>query len=286
MTQNIISFDVGIKNLAFCLLEVNAAAGEVDVKQWGIINLITETPNYCNHCKDKGKYRLAKWRKQDVLYCQTHGKQSDWKVPDSQWLRLEKLKNVELQALADTVSTTRPSMPKKSDVFAYLDEHRKNTYLDTIHVPKAKDVDIVVLGKALMERLDKILSGEKVDIVLVENQIGTIALRMKTLQGMLYQYFIMRYVNCEVVTVSSSNKLKLKDDLHDPMAPTSYAERKKQAVILAKTALLQLLPSSHLQWIQLLESSKKKDDLADSLLQGLWYLKERLKVSHTMFDNS
>jgi hypothetical protein len=29
--------------------------------------------------------------------------------------------------------------------------------------------------------------------------------------------------------------------------------------------------------------SKKKDDLADAFLQGLWYLKERVKLDNPLF---
>ena len=44
--------------------------------------------------------------------------------------------------------------------------------------------------------------------VLIENQISPIATRMKTLQGMLTQYYIDHLENVDITFVSSVNKLK------------------------------------------------------------------------------
>ena len=62
----------------------------------------------------------------------------------------------------------------------------------------------------------------KIDIVCVENQIGPLALRMKTLQGMIMQHFIEKEIPL-VEEISASNKLKEFLDLKK----TTYAERKK-----------------------------------------------------------
>ena len=45
--------------------------------------------------------------------------------------------------------------------------------------------------------------------VIIENQIGPLAIRMKTIQGMIVQYFIMSNLNVEHIEfISASNKLK------------------------------------------------------------------------------
>ena len=44
-------------------------------------------------------------------------------------------------------------------------------------------------------------------MVLIENQIGPIALRMKTLQGMIMQHFIERGIPL-IEEISATNKLK------------------------------------------------------------------------------
>ena len=48
----------------------------------------------------------------------------------------------------------------------------------------------------------------KIDTVIIENQISTLASRMKTLQGMITQYFIMKNIP-QIEFISASCKLKL-----------------------------------------------------------------------------
>jgi hypothetical protein len=105
----------------------------------------------------------------------------------------------------------------------------------------------------------------KIDIVIIENQISTIASRMKTLQGMLAQYFIMKDVPC-IEFISASNKLKM----FMTKKKTTYTERKLESVEVTKE-LLEKLPLLK-EYKGILDKNKKKDDLADCFLQGIYYL--------------
>ena len=68
-----------------------------------------------------------------------------------------------------------------------------------------------------------------VQCVIVENQIGPLALRMKTLQGMIMQHFIEK--ECQIVEeVSPLNKLK--EFINNKK--TSYSERKKMGIEITK----------------------------------------------------
>ena len=72
--------------------------------------------------------------------------------------------------------------------------------------------------------LDELLSSYKFDVILIENQIGRNAIKMKTIQGMLNMYFVMReYDNTNIINYNAVHKLKyfLKNK------KTTYAERKK-----------------------------------------------------------
>ena len=109
------------------------------------------------------------------------------------------------------------------------------------------------------------MSGKGFNIVCVENQIGPLALRMKTLQGMIMQHFIEKQVPL-VEEISATNKLKEFLDLKK----TTYAERKKLSIVYTRQILSD---SNNLhKWIKIFNEHKKKDDLADSFLQGRWYL--------------
>ena len=115
------------------------------------------------------------------------------------------------------------------------------------------------------------LDNINIDRVLVENQIGPLALRMKTLQGMVMQHFIE--IGCECVEeISASNKLK---DFIPPNKKTKYIERKRLGIKVT-TTLLNDNNSIH-SWLEHFLNHKKKDDLADSFLQGLWYIRHILK---------
>ena len=91
---------------------------------------------------------------------------------------------------------------------------------------------------------------------------------MKTLLGMIAQYFIMYDIN-DIHFISASNKLK--DYIH---TKTTYAERKSKGIEICE----EILVNNH-QFSENLEmfgAHKKKDDLADCFLQGLWFVKAHI----------
>jgi hypothetical protein len=91
---------------------------------------------------------------------------------------------------------------------------------------------------------------------------------MKTLQGMITQYFIMRGVP-DIRFISATNKLKLFLDTGDK-AEDCYADRKKRSIEITRSLLL--TQSTQSTQSILFTSHKKKDDLADCFLQGVWWL--------------
>ena len=144
-----------------------------------------------------------------------------------------------------------------------------NKYFDIVTPIKCDDLDLITLGRNLKKAFDIIFSCDFLDLthVIIENQISPIANRMKTLQGMICQYFIMK-TNSHIEFVSSSNKLKNVDNKN-----SSYSERKKLSV---SETINTLENKTYTNWVDLFKSHKKKDDLADSFLQGIWYLNNKL----------
>ena len=125
---------------------------------------------------------------------------------------------------------------------------------------------MVDIGQNIVSQLDTFLSDSPVQKVLIENQIGPLANKMKTIQGMIAQYFIMRNVY-DIIFVNASNKLKLFNG-----KKSSYKERKKMGIEVTKTFIEDADNKDELR--EMFEKHKKKDDLADCFLQGYWYMKE------------
>ena len=140
-------------------------------------------------------------------------------------------------------STSKRQKNTKEQMLDMIQNELDKTYLENIENVRADQIDLLTLGKNMMMELDKFVmpyigeagetldSGDlgkmgglgkyKIDIVIIENQISTIASRMKTLQGMIAQYFIMRGTPC-IEFISAANKLKM----FMTKKKTTYTERK------------------------------------------------------------
>jgi hypothetical protein len=125
------------------------------------------------------------------------------------------------------------------------------------------------MGIKIVEEFDKRLDFSNITHIVIENQISPIANRMKTLQGMLAQYFIMRDKH-NISFISSANKLKVLNNASSIIEKkdTTYTERKKEGVNKVK----EILEKDNANWLNTFLNHKKKDDLADAFLQGIWVL--------------
>jgi len=292
--MKVISFDVGIKNMAYCLFDISGT--DVSIADWKVLSLMDEEVPiaFCNCRKVKEKKgkskvenffvakttllcgRVAKYKKKDNFYCEKHAKsQTSYRIPEKTILK--KMGLEELVKYANSLGVL--SLPKKkADILSLIDTYLKEHSLEPVLAKKgakAGDTDLVVLGKNMKRIFADSLKDVVIDYVLIENQISTLATRMKTVQGMLAQMFIMSYEDIGVEFVSSANKLKMfaKEEQEAKESKTDsqkYKEHKKDGVFYCE----QLLSSGN--WPTDLWTTcekKKKDDLADCFLQGVWWLK-------------
>jgi hypothetical protein len=127
---------------------------------------------------------------------------------------------------------------------------------------------MVELGK----RLIQVYQNLTPDVVIVENQIGPLANKMKTIQGMLSQYFIMKNNHIKIDFISSSNKLK--DFIKETDHKLDYKERKKLGV----QSCINIISKDfkYDSWFTMFKKHTKKDDLADCFLQGMWYINHKI----------
>jgi hypothetical protein len=348
--ENIMSFDIGIKNMAYCIFEIdntNTHNPPFKVLDWNVLNLMEkEEPHLfcnCHSTKIKEKKeripkkikkvvslkkdfqslenffvnsnskniqetpivpepkeiklcgRAAKYKKGDLYYCEKHSKTQTTHIIPTKNNSLSSLKKESFEELSKIcakysilgegeIVKTKKAILEKMDIFF------KAKCLETVVEPRSKtagDTDLIVVGKNMKKLLNEIPEIERIDRVIIENQISPIANRMKTVQGMLAQYFIMKNNDIHIDFISSANKLKCfaksnmkpEENIKSQESSSSsqkYSQHKKDGVfytlqLLEKNAWLQ-------SWYSQVSQSKKKDDLADSFLQGLWFLNSREKI--------
>jgi hypothetical protein len=271
--MKILSIDVGIKNLAFCLFEKSKNFDYFTITKWDTVNISEQETHNCIAVDKNGIIcnKPSKFTKGDnQCFCLKHAKKSNYKVPtpDLKSSFINKQKIQKLYEIADKYNIVYDKKTKKADIIALINDYSLKNYLQEVQTKKATDVDLYNIGKNIKTHFDKLFSQEDcIDYVIIENQIGPLAIRMKTIQGMLVQYFVMCPVEVKHVEfISASNKLK-DCDIKDK---SKYSDRKKLGI--AKCLETISANSNFSNNLDYFNAHKKKDDLADSFLQGLWFL--------------
>ena len=274
--MKILSIDVGMKNLAICLFNIKDNL-EYEIELWDVLNLCNDKNFLCIGEKKNGILcgKKARFCKDNEYYCKIHAKNRKYKIPPSDLniKKIKKMKLTKLKEIADKYNFKYEKKCKKIILCEKICFNIECKYLDNISIKKTKDFNLVQYGRNLKNEFNKILKDIKIDGIIIENQIGPLALRMKTLQGMIMQHFIEKDIPL-VEEVSASNKLK--EFLGK--SKTTYTERKKASIKFTHDILIK---NNNLQnWLEHFNKHKKKDDLADSFLQGRWYLKNTILKSN------
>jgi hypothetical protein len=322
MSNTIISFDIGIKNLAYCIFSLPTFS----VLAWDVVNLVPTniellTP-FCNCFKTKGGGvcgKKASYSFGDKNYCNIHSKNSGKLFPDKETSppAIKKLKLNELIAFCERHLIATQAI-KKPDLIASAIQHFERNCLVPIVKPKtsnANQVHLVDIGKRIKLEFDERLKTlmPQITHVILENQISPIAGRMNTIQGMLSQYFIMRNDSINIEFISSIGKLKglsvatsaegatsvatadksvatadksvatadksvASAEGLAPNTKTTYKEHKADGIYFCKQFLENNAQLLFLK--QIIEVSHKKDDLADSFLQGIYFMKRGNMISY------
>ena len=276
--MKILSIDVGIKNLAFCLLNT-LQDGQYEILNWDVVNISSqqEEPRiFCDIVAKNIKCKnIAKFKKNDICYCDKHSKKQGFMFPckNMKISAINKKKVVELIDFIKEHNIECDISMKKCELLKIVNTFISDNCFEPICVNNvsASTVDLVTIGRIIKNKFNAIFKCDDIDIVIIENQISPIANRMKTVQGMISQYFIMNNDKIKIEFISSSNKLKMFTP--ENISTTTYSERKKLGVAVC----FEKLSTTNKHFKDLFTNHKKKDDLADCFLQGLWYITHKLK---------
>ena len=342
MQSRIISFDIGIRNMAYCIFDISAST--ITIPEWTVINVgelpsantklqshkctcMTKSSSICN--------RAAKYidPNETKYYCMTHAKTSEYLIPKKTY----ELANLKKRKIADLYNFLTPFMntytekkqtsqivfTKKQDAldFAkiYFETHSLKHIVQSAN-RNMKEIDLLTIGRNIKTLFDQSPHMAQATHVIIENQISPLANRMKTIQGMVAQYFIMKNSNIVIEFISSSNKLKglvspkVKQVISTPAKPAfvpppsnvfisepfadpplisandnqvkkdaqkdAYKQHKKDAVNICRQ-FIQTNPCMTVGNVGGdMLSSSKKDDLSDCFLQGIWYLKSQNIITY------
>lgn len=357
----IVSIDIGISNLAYCILERESDAG-VKIGAWKNVNLKEDaaaeaetdrqdTPpvsekKKCMRCRKKAVFEQAAadaattTTSPSVFLCAAHA--NDIRAPfcvlpngwrhSAQWLTKKtktELHAIEASLIAARSRSVVAAATPRSLVAAATPTptttttptvkacDNKNSYIASIMAmspvigltkiaklkkqqqkkqPGGRTADYVRIGRNMKRLFDEtmaqLLVDNKLTHVVIETQMTA---KMKTVQGMVMQYFIMRSSpSLHVEFVSPVHKLKhtttTADALHSTATPAVASSRYRQNkldgvrrcydVIKDENNHIRFADSEAAVFAQMQQqltcggggSKMKLDDFADAFLQGWWYL--------------
>lgn len=214
-----LSFDVGIKNLAYCCLTEDKT-----IKQWGIINMNTNP--ICDvklrkKCEKQATYEIK--NDPNINYCCT----------------------------------------------AHSKKFKKKKKLNTNH-------DILQLSQTCIRKLRE-LDISDVKYVLIENQPALKNPVMKSIQMILYTYFVIEGVMNDKSSIETIHMVNARNKLKVYKGPKIECDKKNKYAknkFLSIAYTQKMIHKEEECFKNLFNESKKKDDLADAYLQGIYWIEK------------
>ena len=239
MNKIVTSFDIGIKNLAYCSMEYMPSKPPGDqflIHDWNVLNLLEDEGTINKNCQavfktgiksgktcpNKAHFYTVNTDGEKISVCRTHSK-------------------------------------------SYSPDQLKRVFT-------CANISIFELASLAVKELDKI-DFTNSDEIIIESQPNKNPV-MKNLSMMILNYFVLRYVVekgakiQDITFISAKNKLKVYDGPYvECKLKNQYSRNKFYGKIYCRHMI-----RGNSKWLNFFEAHKKKDDLADSALMLIWYL--------------
>jgi hypothetical protein len=298
--MKVLSFDIGVKNLAWCLTgdSVGDCSASWSVLDWGVWDLRFDLaeepmrPEFCCKKTQSGKDCNREPTHVEISggtiiggLCKCHMKHSgaSYTSEDIKSLKSMSMSALKTRAAVFEIDTRRKL---KREIQSAISERMERWYLHKIPpLKKSKTIPLPLIHKRILERLQDI--HIRVDKVVIENQPVRMNAMMKSVQMILWTTLRMKMieqgiVEPDVTFVNASKKLTVipNPSAHDDRCYTimstqeasrqargrSYADRKRESILRVEQLLTLSGQTQHLEWFK---SNSKRDDLADCLLMCL-----------------
>ena len=239
--MKILSWDVGIYNLSYCILEINEDK-TIKILSWDIVNLVD------NENMKKNRNLLFE------------------NIPRKLY-EIPELLNVDIVVIENQPSLKNPQMKSiQMILYSYFlilgkvigNGNNSSSYIETIEFCSASNKLKVYDGPKIVlseKKTRKNKTTEKVDEIIKDKNVE---IKDKDI----------KIKDIEIKDVEIKD-VEIKEDKKG--SALKYADKKRLAIEHAKYFLEKQEPV----YLEFFNNHKKKDDLADSFLQGIYYLKNK-----------
>lgn len=263
----VLSFDVGIINLSYCLLEYSN--DEYKIIDWNIININTIDSSKCK-CGSIGSY-INNTSKE--CYCKKH-------IDYTNYIN-NQLNNIKCNN--NCTSCIKKSKYNIENNYYCLNHAKEYIVKHNFTEIKNKKKDFNDIIYILICELNKRQNLLNATDVIIENQPAIKNPKMKSIASCLYNFYLIKGIldkninnsNIEKIKFySPSNRFKIfsQEDiniLNASKKTSKYYKTIKQLAIKYCNNIIQ----NDSKWLEFFNTHTKKDDLADSLLQAFVYTK-------------
>lgn len=245
--MKILSWDVGIYNLSYCILEKNEETKEIKIIDWDIVNLVDN----------------EEMKKNTTLIFENIPRKLHEK---------SQLLDVDIVVIENQPSLKNPKMKSiQMILYSYFlilgkvigNGDKSGGYIQSIDFCSASNKLKVYDGPEiiLQEKPKRVTKAKpkkdspQINIIVNEENIGIGKIEKEKI---------------EEIKIDDSNKDN--EEKKKKSSSVKYADKKRLAIEHSKYYL-----KENPEFIDFFNEHKKKDDLADSFLQGLYYIKKNLK---------
>ena len=280
----ILSFDVGVIHLAYCLL--THENNNWKILDWNNIDLTNRDEQKCD-CGAKASLTNI-INGETKYYCKTHAKKVDISIKPFEELYLS-FDNHNKDICNYNNCKRKASTNCNNNCFCLTHAKQlyksecKNISMKVFKLKSSRLLNFDDVKYSLIMELEKRKNLLSANYVVIENQPSFKNPRMKSIASTLYDYYLIRGIVDKNITksnitqvkfMSPSNKLKLITDGDSKQLVKAKQTDDTKAYKLTKALGIKYCIDliSHLpDMLKHFNSHKKKDDLADAFLQGAYF---------------